>query len=622
LRFAREQGREGREGVHAWAVEDPGAYWAAVERDLGVKWRRPYDRALDLSEGIPFARFFVGGRLNYVETALAHPADRVALMYESEEGAARQLTYGELREAVGRAAGALRALGVGPGDRVGIFMPLTPECAIATLACSAVGAIFAPIFSGYGAEAVATRLNDAEAKLLITSDGFYRRGRRVAMKETADAAAARAPSLERMLVVRRTGGDVPWQEGRDVWWHDVVPGQPAELSFADTAASDPYMLIYTSGTTGKPKGTVHNHAGLPIKASHDLAYCFDVQAGADRVFWYTDVGWVMGPWLFAASLVLGATAVLYDGAVDWPEPDRLWAVVARSRATVLGFSPTGVRAMMRQPIELVRRHDLSSLRALGSTGEPWNEDPWWWFFREVGGGRCPIVNYSGGTEVSGGMISGSTIGPCAPCAFNGPTPDMAADVVDEHGRSVRGQVGELVVRGPWVGMTQGFWRDRERYLETYWSTWPDVWRHGDWARWDEDGFWYILGRSDDTIKLAGKRVGPAEVESASVSHPAVAESGAVGVPDELKGESLLLFTVLRPGVEPTEALRQEIADAVVAALGPTVRPAVRFTTELPKTRNAKVLRRAIRGAHLGLENLGDLSSLENPGALDAIRQSR
>jgi acetyl-CoA synthetase len=607
LKFARAHGHEGYDGLHAWAVADPGAYWAAVEKELGVKWRKPYDQPLDLSEGKPFARFFAGGRLNYVETILAHPSERLALIYESEEGETRQLTYGELRDDVGRAASHLRALGISKGDRVGIFMPLTPECAVATLACSAVGAIFAPIFSGYGAEAVATRLKDAEAKLLIAGDGFPRRGKQIAMREVAEAAKARAPSVERLLVVGR-GQPAPWAD------------QPTALELADTSADDPYMLIYTSGTTGKPKGTVHIHGGFPIKAAHDLAYCFDGDEN-DRIFWYTDVGWVMGPWLFASALMLGATAVLYDGAVDFPEADRIWAVAEGAGATVLGFSPTGVRAMMRQPLELVRRHDLSSLRALGSTGEPWNEDPWWWYFKEVGGGRCPIVNFSGGTEASGGMISGLMVAPCAPCAFNGPTPDMALDVVDEKGNSVRGQVGELVVRGPWVGMTQGFWRDRQRYLDTYWSTWPDVWHHGDFARADEDGFWYILGRSDDTIKLAGKRVGPAEVESAAVSHPAVAEAGAVGVPDELKGESLVLFAVLRPGVEPTDVVRKEIADAVVSALGPTVRPAVRFTTELPKTRNAKVLRRAIRGAHLRIENLGDLSSLENPGALDAIRAS-
>ncbi|HEY3082024.1 MAG TPA: AMP-binding protein [Chloroflexota bacterium] len=637
LRFAGSLGCADVAALNALARRDPGAYWAAVERDLGIRWSRPYDRDLDLSEGKPFARFYAGGRMNYLASALDRwvetRPDAPALLYESEEGETRALTYRELHDEVGRAANALGELGVGVGDRVGIFMPLTPECAIATLACSRVGAIFTPIFSGYGAEAVASRLEDAGAKLLITADGFHRRGKLVAMKPVADEAAGRVSSVERVLVQRRVGGDVPWTAGRDVWWHEVVPRQSARTAPADTAAADPFMLIYTSGTTGRPKGAVHVQAGFPLKAAHDLAYCFDVQPG-DRVLWYTDLGWMMGPWLIAGTLLLGATMVLYDGALDWPEADRIWTVVERQRATVLGIAPTAVRALMRQPVELVRRHDLSSLRALGSTGEPWNEDPWWWYFREVGGGRCPVVNYSGGTEIGGGIISGSTVLPCAPCAFAGPTPDMAADVVDETGQSLRGQVGELVIRQPWVGMTRGFWNDRERYLETYWSRFPDTWVHGDWARiavssrgarsraGDDDGFWYIQGRSDDTIKVAGKRVGPAEVESAAVGHPAVAEAAAVGIPDDLKGEALLLFAVLRPAHEPSEGLRKEIAERVVRVLGPTLRPTVRFAAEIPKTRNAKVLRRLVRGAHLGAENLGDLSSLENPSAVEAIRRAR
>jgi acetyl-CoA synthetase len=625
LRFIRDVGCRDLDELNARAAEDPGWYWSAAERDLGLQWTRPYDRALDLSEGKPFPRFFAGGRLNYVATAVDGQAERrpdaTAVLWEGEEGTSGRWTYRELRDEVCRAANALRELGVGVGDRVGIFMPLTPECAVATLACSRVGAIFTPIFSGYGAEAVATRLEDAGATLLITADGFYRRGKVVDIKRVADEAAERA-SVGKVLVLRRTGTPVEWREDRDVWWHEVVPRQSVEAPIADTAADDPYMLIYTSGTTGRPKGAVHVHGGFPLKAAHDLAYCFDVQED-DRVFWYSDLGWMMGPWLIEGVLLLGGAIVLYDGALDWPQPDRVWAVVERQEATLLGIAPTAVRAMMRLPLELVRRHPMPTLRALGSTGEPWNEDPWWWYFREVGRERCPILNYSGGTEIGGGIVVGLTVAPCAPCAFSGPVPGMAADVVDAEGRSVRGELGELVVRQPWVGMTNGFWKDRERYLETYWSRIPEVWVHGDWARVDEDGYWYIQGRSDDTIKVAGKRVGPAEVESAAVGHPAVAEAAAVGVPDELKGESLVVFAVLRSGVPPDEALRKAIADQVVGVLGPTLRPsAVRLCAELPKTRNGKVLRRVVRGVHLGQEQLGDLSALENPSAVDAIRSAQ
>jgi acetyl-CoA synthetase len=390
---------------------------------------------------------------------------------------------------------------------------------------------------------------------------------------------------------------------------------------ADTAADTPFMIIYTSGTTGRPKGCVHVHGGFPVKATQDLAHCFDVGA-EDRLLWFTDIGWMMGPWAICGALILGATLVLFDGVPDHPGPDRLWSVVERHRVSVLGIAPTVVRALMPRGDEPVERHDLSSLRVLGSTGEPWNEAPWLWFHEKVGGGRLPIINYSGGTEISGGILGGNMLTPLRPCAFAGPVPGMAAEVWDEHGHSVRGQVGELVVLAPWPGMTQGFWRDRERYLETYWSRWPDVWVHGDWVEVDGDGLWYIRGRSDDTIKVAGKRLGPAEVESALVSHPAVAEAAAIGVPDPVKGEALVAFVVLKPGVADDPDLRTALRARVIDELGKSLAPkAVEVVSELPKTRNAKVLRRVVRAAYLGVDP-GDLSSLENRSAIDAVVRVR
>ena len=415
--------------------------------------------------------------------------------------------------------------------------------------------------------------------------------------------------------------DTPWQPDRDVWWHELVAQQPDTLPAVETEANEPYMVIYTSGTTGRPKGAVHVHAGFPIKAAQDMAHCFDIQAD-DRVWWYTDLGWMMGPWLISGALLLGATVFLYDGAPDWPAPDRLWATAARQRITTLGLAPTGVRALMRADPDGPTRHDLSGLRALAASGEPWNPEPWWWYFRQVGGGRCPLINYSGGTEISGGIVAATTVEPQQPCAFAGPVPGMAADVVDEAGQPVRGRVGELVLRGPWVGMTNGFWRDRERYLETYWSRWPGVWAHGDWALIADDGSWYIHGRSDDTLKIAGKRIGPAEVESAAVTHPAVAEAAAIGVPDEIKGESVVVFAV--PTREPAASAGTTVAvaDTVAAQLGKPLRPAaVHFVTELPRTRSNKIMRRVIRATYLA-EDPGDVSSLENPSALEAIRDIR
>ncbi|HEX5414374.1 MAG TPA: AMP-binding protein, partial [Chloroflexota bacterium] len=378
---------------------------------------------------------------------------------------------------------------------------------------------------------------------------------------------------------------------------------------------------YTSGTTGRPKGAVHVHGGFPIKAAQDLAHCFDLQED-DTLFWITDIGWMMGPWAIEGSLLLGATVAMYEGAIDYPRPDRLWEFVEKHRVTLLGISPTAVRALMGRGEEWVTKHDLSSLRAFGSTGEPWNPAPWWWLFQTVGRERLPILNYSGGTEISGGIVGGYTIVPQKPCSFSGPIPGMDVDVLDEAGEPVRGAVGELVIRQPWPGMTRGFWQDPNRYLETYWSRWPEIWVHGDWALVDEDDAWYILGRSDDTIKIAGKRVGPAEVESAAVAHPAVAEAAAIGVPHPVKGEVLVVLAILNPGQTPTDALRGAVLETVTRHLGKAMKPEdVRFVADLPRTRNAKILRRLVKAVYLGKEDLGDISSLENPAALDAIRQA-
>ena len=618
-RFARAHGKSDWSSLLRWSVEDTDGFWRGVDADLALVWTKPYARVYDSSRGIPWTTWWVGGRMNYVASALRHDPRRVAIVAEGEEGTVREVTYAELASAVRRFAAGLKVLGVGKGDRVGIFLPMTVECAVATLAVSAIGAIYTPIFSGYAAEAIAGRLRDCEASVLICADGFHRRGQVVPMKETADAAADAAPSVRTVIVAKRLGRDAP-RRARDVSWDDVLRTGGGEADLADTSAEDPYMIIYTSGTTGRPKGAVHAHGGFPVKGAQDMAHLFDLQEG-DRMLWFTDIGWMMGPWLISGGLILGATIVLYDGTPDYPDASRLWAMVERHRVTHLGISPTAIRSLMRAGEEPVKKHDRSSLVVLGSTGEPWNPEPWWWYFRVVGDSRCPVVNYSGGTEISGGIVGCTTWTPIQPCSFSGPVPGIAADVVDERGRSVRGAVGELVIRGPWPGMTRGFWKDPERYLDTYWSRFPDVWVHGDWARVDAAGYWYIEGRSDDTLKVAGKRVGPAEVESAAVAHPAVLEAAAVGVPHEIKGEGIVVFAVLRPGREPSPALAREVGDKVAELLGKPLRPEdVRFVTQLPKTRNAKVLRRVIRGAYLGTRDLGDLSSLENPAAVEEIRE--
>ncbi len=608
------------------STEDVAWFTEALLDYLDIRFYTPFTSVLDLSKGIAWPRWCVGGEMNIVHNCLdkylGTPTEgRTALIWEGEEGGTRSLTYGELARLVNQAANALRALGLGKGDAVGLYMPMTPEIVVALLAIAKIGGIILPLFSGYGAGAVASRLADADAKALFTADGFYRRGKAVAMKPVADQAAAEAPTLKHRVILRRAGLAVPFDPCCDHWWDELVASQPDEAPTEVVQAEDPLMIIYTSGTTGRPKGAVHTHCGFPVKAAQDMAFGTDLHPG-QRLYWMTDMGWMMGPWLVFGALLLGSTLFIYDGAPDYPGPDRLWAMVARHQITTLGVSPTLIRSLIPHGETPFRQHDLSSLRFFASTGEPWNPDPWLWLFENVGQGRLPIINYSGGTEISGGIVMGNPLLPLKPCAFSAPCPGMAADVFDEDGRSVRNQVGELVIKAPWIGMTRGFWRDPQRYEETYWSRWPGVWLHGDFAAIDEDGLWYILGRSDDTIKIAGKRLGPAEVESVLVSHPAVVEAAAIAIPDELKGNAVVVFCVLEPGRAPSDDLRNELRALMVTAMGKPLAPKeVLFLKDLPKTRNAKVMRRMIRAAYLG-QDPGDTSSLVNPEAVAEIQSLR
>jgi acetyl-CoA synthetase len=601
-------------------------FWEAVFEDLGIEFYEPYTQVVDLSRGVQWPQWCVGAKLNIVHNCLdkwlgTPTQNRVAIRWEGEEGTVRLLTYRDLYYEVNRVASALRAAGLGKGDAIALYMPMTPEIVIAFLAIAKIGGIILPLFSGYGSHAIATRLADAEAKAVFVADAGFRRGRPVPMKSIADEALAGIPSVEHVIVHRRAGIRVEMKPGRDVWWHDFVAGHPAEASTERTDAEDVIMIIYTSGTTGRPKGAVHTHCGFPIKSAQDMAHGFDIQE-FDTMCWMTDMGWMMGPWEIFGVLLLGASMVISDTAPNYPDVDRIWAMVERHGITCLGLAPTFVRAIMSHGVEPVKRHNLGSLRILGSTGEAWNPGPWRWLFEAVGEKRLPILNYSGGTEISGGILHGNVLSPLKPCAFSGPPPGMAADVVDEEGDPVRGAVGELVVRQPWIGMTRGFWKDRERYLDSYWRRLPDVWVHGDFAAIDGDGLWYILGRSDDTIKVAGKRVGPAEVENVLVAHPAVTEAAAIGVPDEIKGQAVVAFAVLQAGFAPSDAMRTELEARVTRELGKPLAPkAVLFVADIPKTRNAKVMRRVIRAAYLG-EGAGDLSALVNPEAVEGIRQAR
>jgi acetyl-CoA synthetase len=538
-----------------------------------------------------------------------------AVIHVEETGAWSVMTYARLASEVDRAAAGLRAAGVQRGDAVGVFLPMVPEAVVAAYAIAKVGALYLPLFSGFAPDAIAARLNDAEARLVVTADWTWRRGKRVAVKPALDDALRECPSVHTVVVVEQDGDGGP-RLPRDVAWIDFAAEVDGPVAAASTRAEDVLLLGYTSGTTGKPKGAVHTHAGFLVKVASEVAYEFDVKRG-DVFFWVTDMGWIMGPLSAFGTHALGATLLLYEGAPDTPHPGRLWEIAERHGVTMLGVSPTLIRALKPHGDELPARHDLSSVRVFGSTGEPWNDDPYRWLSEVVGKGRVPIINFSGGTEVGGAFLAPYVVEPIKPCSLGGPSLGMDVDVFDAEGRPVRGELGELVCRQPWPGMTRGVWRDPQRYLESYWSMYEGVWRHGDWAKVDDDGQWFLSGRSDEAINVAGKRVGPAEIESALVAHDTVAEAAAVGVPDETKGEVIWCFWT--PARADGEDASADLAAEVGRRLGKPFTPARVFrVAELPKTRSAKILRRAIRSAALG-EDPGDLSGAENPEALELVR---
>jgi acetyl-CoA synthetase len=626
-RLARAHGLAGIDELRVRSVQDTAWYWDAAATDLGLRFRTPYSRVLDLRNGIEHPDWFVDATLNIVDSCLLRwrdeAPDRVAVVHEDEAGQIRELTFGQLATEVARAARGLRDLGIGAGDAVAIYLPMVPEAVIACYAVASLGAVLVPLFSGFASTAIASRLEDAKAKAVIVADTTTRRGRALPLLPQVKAALAQCPCVRHVIVVPNGADHPPEYVGAQmVLWPQLV-SLDAPLAPREVDAMHPLLLAYTSGTTGRPKGAVHTHAGFLVKTASEVAYSFDIKPRG--VFsWVTDMGWIMGPLSVFGTHANGATLLLYEGSPDRPDTNRLWRLVERHGVTMLGVSPTLVRALRsadRDPAP-----DLSSVHVLGSTGEPWDPESYEWLARDVFGGRVPVINFSGGTEVGGSFLAPYPVEPIRSCSLGGPSLGMDVDVVDDIGRSVRGQVGELVCRQPWPSMTRGIWKDDERYLQAYWSRFPGIWTHGDFAMVDNDGQWFILGRSDDVMNVAGKRLAPAEVESVMITHPRVAEAAAVGVPDPVKGETVWAFWVTRSddGTEIDDQTADQVGADIAALVGrelgkPFTPSRVWRVAALPKTRSAKIMRRAIRAAALGVDP-GDLSGAENPDAVSEIRR--
>ncbi|MEC3885958.1 AMP-binding protein [Halobacillus sp. HZG1] len=607
---------------HSRSIDDIEWFWDEAVKELGIEWYTPYKQVLNQTQGPMYPEWFEGGELNVAHLALdrwaSHPSKEndIALYWEGDNGHTASYSFKDLQKEVDAVSYGLESYGITEGDIVTLYLPMLPETLIAMLAISKIGAIFSPAFSGYKADAVTTRIHASHSKALITADAFYRRGKTVLMKEEADLVADQCPSLEHVFVVERTGVKMENKQPRDVRWSDLKKNK-ATYKTKVKKANDPFMLIYTSGTTGLPKGAVHTHAGFPVKAAFDAGICMDV-TNKDTLFWYTDMGWMMGPFLVYGGLVNGASIVMFEGTPDYPEPDRLWKLVEKYQVTHLGISPTLVRTMMKHGKDWLEKHDLQSLKLIGSTGEPWNPEPWHWLFKHAGDSRVPIFNYSGGTEVSGGILGNVLVKPIQPVTFNAALPGMDVDVYGEKGEPLINEVGELVIKSPWVGMTKSFFKDDARYEKTYWSRFNDTWVHGDWVIKDHEGFYTITGRSDDVLNVAGKRLGPTEVESVLVKHTSVIEAGVIGVPHEIKGEEPIAFVVLND-TKPTKDLTEELTMILNQKLGKALSPKKIFVVDdLPKTRNAKVMRRAIKSAYLNHPS-GDLSALVNPESIEQIR---
>lgn len=620
---ARVRGMEEFERLCAEAEADPEAWWASQAERL--HWFRKWDRVLDWN--LPFAKWFVGGTTNVAYNCLDRHLstwrrNKAAIIWEGEPGEVRTLTYQQLHDEVCRFANVLKKLGIQKGDRVALYMPLTPELSIAMLACARIGAPHSIVFGGFSADALRDRINDAGCRAVVTADGGYRRGGVVALKAAVDDALKQTPTVHTCVVVKRTGSDIHMQPGRDHWWHELMQTVDSNCPAEELDSEHPLFILYTSGTTGKPKGILHTTGGYLTQAALTHEWVFDIRD--EDIYWCTaDIGWVTGhSYVVYGPLANGATTLMYEGAPNHPGPDRFWDIIERHRVNIFYTAPTAIRSFIKWGEHHVLNHDLSSLRLLGTVGEPINPEAWIWYHNVIGKARCPIVDTWWQTETGGIMISplpGAT--PTVPGTATRPLPGISIDIVDRNGQSVGvNEGGYLVIRKPWPGMLRTIWGDDERFRLQYWKDIPGVYFAGDGARRDENGYLWIMGRVDDVLNVAGHRLGTAEVESALVSHPQVAEAAVVGRPDELKGSAIVAFVSLEGGHEGSEQLRKELRDHVAREIGPIAKPDdIRFTDLLPKTRSGKIMRRLLREIAASGNVVGDVTTLEDFTVIEKLR---
>lgn len=599
-------------------------FWGAMAEEF-LEWYQPYEKVLDWS--LPWAKWFIGAKYNIVHDALDRHVEswrknKVAYIFEGERGDVKKLTYRDLFVEVNKLANALKDIGVKKKDKVGIYMPMIPELPIAMLACAKIGAIHSVVFSGFSAKALRERVNDARVQVVITCDGFYRRGKEIPLKKQTDEALEWAPTVRHVIVFKRTGQDVPWNGDRDLWWHEVTAHQPNTCATEQMDANDTLYLLYTSGTTGRPKGVIHAHGGYAVGTATTLNWVFDLK---DEDVWWcaADIGWVTGhSYIVYAPLILGVTSIIYEGAPDYPKPNQWWSIIEKYGVTVLYTSPTAIRMHMRYGERWAKQHDLSSLRLLGSVGEPINPEAWIWYYTHIGGELCQIMDTWWQTETGSFVISPLPITHLKPGAATRPLPGFSAEVFNEKGEPILQSGGELVLSTPWPSMLRGLYNAPERYKNIYWSKFSGVYLAGDIARVDEDGCFWIQGRADDVLKISGHRISNSEIESALVSHPNVAEAAAIGKPHPIKGESICVYVVLREGIDHSDRLRTQLMQHVGNEIGKIARPdEIWFVKDVPKTRSGKIMRRIVRAKAIG-ESPGDISTLRNPEAVEELERAK